>query len=184
MSFRARAVLVSAVALGSALFSIVVACSDDPEVAGGSEAGAKADEETDGATGTADASTTDASRPADAGSDARDAARPKKDANGPGAADASCSFNADCQSALRCACVEGEGCTCAPGARGTGQNGIDTCNGGANGADCESALCLEGPGGTFYCSDECVTAADCTGKLPLCADISFVGRVCIRDPNP
>ncbi len=181
MSFRARAVLLSAVASGSAV-SIVVACSDD--YGAGAEPFADADAETERQADGGGSTPTDAARPADAGVDARDAARPKKDANGPGAADAACSFNADCQSALRCACVEGEGCTCEPGARGTGQNGVDTCNGAANGADCESALCIEGQGGTFYCSDQCETAADCAGKLPLCADIAFVGRVCIRDPNP
>lgn len=101
-----------------------------------------------------------------------------KDANGPGEAGADCSFNRDCQSALRCECAQGT-CACKTGARGTGQNGIDGCD---SGNDCASAVCLEGPGGAFLCSDECKTAADCPPKLPLCEDIAFVGRICVRQP--
>lgn len=103
-----------------------------------------------------------------------------RDANGPGALDGICSFNWDCQSALRCACDEASGCACKPGARGTGRNGIDPC---VSGNACASAVCVEGPadGGSF-CSDECGTSADCTGKLPVCKTISFVGRICIRAP--
>lgn len=117
----------------------------------------------------------DASR--DAGLDApRDANL--RDANGPGAVDAVCSFNRDCQIALRCECDEVNGCACKPGARGTGRNGTDPC---ATGNACASAVCVEGPpdSGSF-CSDECATSADCVGKLPLCKTIAFVGRICIR----
>jgi hypothetical protein len=98
--------------------------------------------------------------------------------DGPGEAGAPCTFNRDCPSALRCECDLDAGCACAPGPRGTGKNGIDRCDGGN---DCASSLCVEGPGGVYYCSGECVTAADCTGALPLCADIAFVGRICVRE---
>ena len=117
----------------------------------------------------------------DAGLDApRDANN--RDANGPGALDAICSFNWDCQSALRCECDEINGCGCKPGARGTGRNGIDPCN---SGNACASAVCIEGPpdSGSF-CSDECGTSLDCVGKLPLCQSIAFVGRICTRTPPP
>ncbi len=96
---------------------------------------------------------------------------------GPGEAGASCNFNRDCQLALRCECDLDAGCACAPGPRGTGQSGIDQCK---SGDDCASSLCVEGPGGVYYCSGECVTSADCTGALPLCSDIAFVGRICVR----
>lgn len=103
-----------------------------------------------------------------------------RDANGPGAVDALCSFNWDCQSALRCECDEATGCACKSGARGTGRNGIDPCT---SSNTCTSAVCVEGPpdSGSF-CSDECATSADCVGKLPLCQTVSFVGRICIRTP--
>ncbi len=105
-----------------------------------------------------------------------------RDGNGPGGAGAVCSFNYDCNLALRCECDESTGCACKTGARGTGKNGIDRCDGGN---DCTSAVCVEGPGdgGEFYCSDECKTGSDCTGKLPLCTNIAFVGQICIRKPN-
>ena len=100
--------------------------------------------------------------------------------NGPGEAGVECSFNRDCNAVLRCACVEGQGCVCEPGTRGTGRNGIDPCN---DSNACASAVCVEGPpdSGSF-CSDECDSSADCTGKLPLCSTIAFVGRICIRTP--
>lgn len=113
----------------------------------------------------------------DAGLDApRDANT--RDANGPGMANAVCSFNWDCQSALRCECDEATGCACKPGARGAGRNGIDPCT---SSNACASAVCVEGPpdSGSF-CSDECGTSADCVGKLPQCKTIAFVGRICIR----
>jgi hypothetical protein len=98
--------------------------------------------------------------------------------DGPGVDGTTCSFNRDCHVALRCECSESAGCACKPGARGTGKNGIDPC---ASGNDCTSSVCVEGPpdAGSF-CSDECMTAAQCTGVLPLCSDIAFVGRICIR----
>ncbi|MGI5865309.1 MAG: hypothetical protein ACOX6T_25090 [Myxococcales bacterium] len=91
-----------------------------------------------------------------------------------------CSFNSDCIPSERCECDESTGCLCVIGARGTGVNGVDQCN---DGNDCESAVCLEGPGDVLYCSGPCVTADDCGPQLPICADIAFVGRICIRDPG-
>ncbi len=97
--------------------------------------------------------------------------------DGPGEAGASCTFNRDCQLALRCQCDLDAGCACAPGPRGTGQSGVDRCD---SGNDCASSVCVEGPAGVYYCSGECVTSADCTGALPLCSDIALVGRICVR----
>ena len=92
-----------------------------------------------------------------------------------------CAFNRECPSAERCECSESAGCVCKTGPRGTGKNGVDTCK---DGNDCESSLCVEGPasGTAFYCSDECTTAAQCKGALPVCADIALVGRICVRTP--
>lgn len=100
--------------------------------------------------------------------------------DGPGEAGAACAFNRDCHAALRCECTESAGCACKPGARGTGQSGVTPCS---DGNACASSVCTEGPpdSGSF-CSGECKTSADCTGKLPLCSDIAFVGRICIRQP--
>lgn len=177
-----RLALLLGLALSAGTVALVAACTtEDGDVAtdGGAEGGGDPKKDASIGETTEDGAVPP---PKDAGTDARDAAA-KKDANGPGVRDASCGFNADCQSALRCSCTEAAGCSCQPGARGTGQNGLDVCDAGAMGNDCESALCVEGPGGgSYYCSDQCQTAADCTGKLPVCADISFVGRVCIRQP--
>lgn len=92
-----------------------------------------------------------------------------------------CTFNADCIASERCECTESAGCFCKVGARGTGKAGIDTCT---DGNDCESALCLEGPKyqKSYYCSGPCSSAADCTKMLPVCSNIAFVGKICIRDP--
>jgi hypothetical protein len=158
------------------------ACSstDSPGTTAGNEGGGGGDGGSD-ATKEDDSSTPDPDAAEDAGVDApHDAST--RDANGPGALDAVCSFNWDCQSALRCECDEATGCACKAGVRGTGKNGIDPCT---TGNTCASAVCVEGPpdAGSF-CSDECVTSADCTGKLPLCQTIAFVGRICIRTPPP
>lgn len=109
--------------------------------------------------------------PTDAGSETEDAGT---------SSNLPCSFNDDCPAAERCECDEAEGCFCRIGARGTGANGVDTC---VDGNDCASALCLEGQDG-YYCSGECADESDCGPALPLCADIAFVGRVCIRQPPP
>ena len=74
-------------------------------------------------------------------------------------------------------CTEADGCGCEDGARGTGSNGVDTC---ADGNDCASSLCVEGAD-AFYCSDVCSTNEDCGPSLPVCTDIAFLGRVCIRE---
>lgn len=87
-----------------------------------------------------------------------------------------CSFNADCGESLRCAC-DGD-CSCQPGVRGTGRLG-EPCE---SGDDCASSVCVEGPdtAADFLCSDACDDDDDCTGDLPVCADIALVGRLCIR----
>ncbi|MBI5607588.1 MAG: hypothetical protein HY902_01760 [Deltaproteobacteria bacterium] len=93
-----------------------------------------------------------------------------------------CTFNADCIAAERCECSETAGCFCKTGPRGTGKAGVDPCK---DGQDCETSLCVEGPAyqTSYYCSGPCTTADDCGPKLPLCANIAFLGKVCIRDPN-
>ena len=98
--------------------------------------------------------------------------------DGPGKVGALCSFNRDCQAALRCECDETAGCACKTGTRGTGKKGVDSCT---TGNTCASAVCVEGPPDSgFFCSDECDSSAECVGKLPLCSTIAFVGRICIR----
>lgn len=94
--------------------------------------------------------------------------------------EAPCAFNRECRDAERCECDELDGCFCRVGPRGTGQNGVDACT---TGNDCASSLCVEDAVGGFTCSDECVDDGDCADKLPICADVAFVGRVCIRDPG-
>lgn len=88
-----------------------------------------------------------------------------------------CSFNRDCRTEERCECTEEDGCACAVGQRGTGQLGIDACT---DGNDCASSLCLEGPNDALVCSGPCEDESDCEGAVPVCADIAFVGRICVR----
>jgi hypothetical protein len=88
-----------------------------------------------------------------------------------------CTFNADCARDLRCGCADGV-CACEAGPRGCGVNGRDTC-GDSN--DCATALCVEGTGGSFFCSGPCAGDDECGAALPVCADIAFVGRICIRE---
>lgn len=142
--------------------------SSDDDASLGSDATSK----TDASTSKDGAAQTDA---------ATDASKPQRDAStvGEGGPGADCTFNHDCIAADRCACEEETGCFCEAGARGTGRNGIDPC---ASGNDCTSSLCIEGPDGGSFCSDECGSAADCTGVLPKCANIAFLGMVCIRNP--
>jgi hypothetical protein len=80
---------------------------------------------------------------------------------------------------LRCGCSEEDGCACEAGARGTGENGVDLCD---DSEDCQSAVCAEDADGTFTCSGPCVDDGDCGPRLPRCADIAFVGRICVREP--
>jgi len=179
---RSRALrLASLLALGSAaLFaSTLAACADDgttPVDETDASLPPRGDASSEGSTPSSDGG---ADAPGDASTDApRDAF--VRDGNGPGEAGAVCSFNYDCQSALRCECDETTGCECKPGVRGTGRNGVDPC---VDGNGCISAVCVEGPADSgFFCSDECGTSADCIGKLPLCSTIAFVGRICIRQP--
>jgi hypothetical protein len=97
--------------------------------------------------------------------------------DGPGAPGDICTFNADCQRALRCGCEEDAGCACEEGVRGDGQSGVDLC---VDGNDCETSLCVEGQGDAFFCSGPCDDDGDCAAALPVCADIAFLGRVCVR----
>ena len=175
-SRRARlAVWISLVCLVAAAGALASACADavTSDTAGGAEAGSAADgsSRADGSvTGEDDAAT---------GTDSSDGGGPVI-IDGPGEAGVECAFNRGCNAALRCECSETTGCACKAGTRGTGQNGITPC---ADGNACSSSVCIEGPpdSGSF-CSDECKTSADCKGKLPLCSDIAFVGRICIRQP--
>lgn len=91
-----------------------------------------------------------------------------------------CSFNADCIAAERCSCSESAGCRCVVGPRGTGRPGADTCN---SGDECASAVCVEANGGVSRCSTPCASASDCPAELPRCISVSFVGRICVRDPT-
>lgn len=87
-----------------------------------------------------------------------------------------CAFNRECPESMFCdsdACEEG--CFCALGARGTGALG-DACT---SGNDCASSICLEGPGDVLMCSIEC-TESECGAPLPVCTDVAFVGRICVR----
>jgi len=120
-----------------------------------------------------DAATMDAATMDDAGG-ASDATVPSSDA----AEGAPCTFNRECSAAQRCECRGGD-CACATGPRGTGRNGLDTCT---DGSDCASSLCVEAADGRSFCSDECATDADCTGALPRCLDIAFLGSICARVP--
>lgn len=88
-----------------------------------------------------------------------------------------CTFNADCGRDLRCSCSDGA-CVCAAGVRGCGASGVDAC---VDSDDCSTALCVEGQGGAFFCSGPCAVDDDCGPALPVCADIAFVGRICIRE---
>ena len=176
---------VAGLSLGLALAAILASGSSMAACASTDSAGSTGSSEAGGgesgldATPSEDSSLPEPDASKDAGLDSpRDAAG--RDANGPGALDGICSFNWDCQSALRCECTEATGCACKAGPRGTGRNGIDPC---VSGNGCASAVCVEGPPDAgFFCSDECGTSAECPSKLPVCTTISFVGRICVRAP--
>jgi hypothetical protein len=89
----------------------------------------------------------------------------------------SCTFNQDCPEYERCECDENTGCLCKIGVRGTGVNGVDTCT---NGNDCQSSLCAEGNSDIYYCSGPCQNDADCGINLPICSNIAYIGKICIR----
>ena len=93
---------------------------------------------------------------------------------GPGAP---CTFNSDCPDVTRCSCSEASGCACVVGARGTGVACVDAC---VTGDDCASSVCLQGPGDALVCSGPCVDNSTCHDKLPQCADVALVGRICVR----
>ena len=171
----------SALVIASASLAgiVVIACSEDststaapgadasPDRRTGNDGGIQ--EEDDAATGD------DGSTGGDAGKDAKAA----RDANGPGEAGTECIFNHDCQLALRCGACDAGYCFCEPGVRGTGKNGVDTCDAGEH---CESALCVESDGDDYYCSGECDTNGDCKTALPRCLLIpSFGAKIC--SPN-
>lgn len=90
-----------------------------------------------------------------------------------------CTFNSDCPCDERCDCDEAAGCQCLTGPRGTGRSGLDVC---VTGNDCESSLCVEG-WSDYYCSGPCDTSADCGPRLPVCSNVAFIGRICIRNPD-
>ena len=97
-------------------------------------------------------------------------------ADGGGSGNTPCAFNRECANSERCECANGD-CACHQGARGTGRSGVDAC---VDGNTCASSLCVEGRDGGYWCSGECSTGAECGAELPRCADIAFVGRICIR----
>jgi hypothetical protein len=165
---------VCAVGAALALSSFTACAKDDTGGSTGTATGTEAGSSVDAGT------ETDSS--AEAGTDAGAQSDGSTVVDGPGTDGTVCSFNRDCHAALRCECDQTAGCACKPGARGTGRNGIDACT---SGDACASSVCVEGPpdAGSF-CSDECLTSAQCTGMLPLCSDIAFVGRICIRTPPP
>jgi hypothetical protein len=149
--------------------SAVSACSDDTTAAAGAPDASPSNE---------DGSPQDQDGSVGGGDDGKS----EQDANGTGGAGAECAFNRDCQAALRCECDEATGCSCQPGVRGTGRNGIDACD---SGNQCASALCVEGPKtDEFICSDECADPSDCTGKLPQCVPVFGIpAPICARDPE-
>ncbi|MFY0584093.1 hypothetical protein ACN28S_66060 [Cystobacter fuscus] len=148
----------------------------DASVDGGDVADAGGGTEGDG--GSPDASV-DAGEPVDAGAPT-DGGDTVPDAGVPGGGSRSaCTFNSDCPADERCECDESEGCLCLTGPRGTGRSGVDAC---VSGNDCESSLCAEGWGG-FFCSGPCASNSDCGPQLPLCAYITFIGDMCIRQPD-
>jgi hypothetical protein len=161
---------------GAAVVALALACNDaTTETTAGDDGGAG------GADG-GPSKGVDAGAPSDGSAwDAGDGAPPRAIEDGPSEAGAECAFNRDCQAALRCECSEASGCACAPGARGTGRNGLDACD---SGDQCASSLCVEGPDpGESICSDACKTNADCTGKLPRCITISGIPEpICVRTP--
>lgn len=127
--------------------------------------------------------TRDAGAPPDAGAvpDAgatRDAGVPPDAGlvDGGPSSNTACAFNRECPANERCECEAGD-CKCKVGARGTGRSGVDPC---VDGNACASSVCVEGRDGGYWCSGECVNANDCGPELPRCADIAFVGRICIR----
>lgn len=140
-------------------------CSTSSSSAGSSDAGDESTDDT-GESKSSDGGTKTKKTEDDAGVETG------ADAGGGGV----CSFNRECIASERCECVDGD-CVCKPGKRGTGKSGIDMCT---DGNDCESSVCLEGPGDVLYCSGECATGKDCGGVLPTCSEIALLGKICVR----
>ncbi len=159
--------------------ALTVACSSEPEAASPTTTDAAVEVSSD--TGVAidsaspDSTTTDSAAADTTPADTKTTADV---ATGDVATGGACAFNRECAATDRCECIDFT-CTCRPGARGTGKNGVDVCT---SGNDCASSVCTEGSDGKDYCSDECVTAADCGGKLPRCLDVTGLGRICVRAP--
>jgi hypothetical protein len=179
--------LFGAAAVTTALLGLAVACSESSSSSSSSSGGAAPTPDAQG--GVADAGFIPEDPPGDPPDAGKDAAKDAaKDTGAPkdGSADsatntdagslAPCTFNRECPSTERCECNNGD-CACRVGARGTGQNGVTSCEAGN---DCESSLCVEGQGGAYYCSGECDAAADCKSKLPVCSNIAFIGKICVR----
>jgi hypothetical protein len=189
---RKRLVSISgAITIATAV--VAFACSDDDETkpnVDGSQApdaarprsdsggGPKEEEEQDGGGGGGGPTKPKDAAAEDAPGSISDAKAPR-DANGPGEAGTECFFNRECQLALRCH-DDGVSFTCSAGARGTGRVGADRCQ---TGDQCASSVCVEGPDGGDFCSDECTDPSDCAGVLPRCISVSiFPSKICVRQP--
>ncbi|MBM4378005.1 MAG: hypothetical protein FJ086_01670 [Deltaproteobacteria bacterium] len=148
--------------------------SDAPDAGRVADAGSQADGGLPAGAGQVpDAGIPDAGSPKP---DAGTSSCPSQGGSNPANAGAACAFNSECPADQRCECINFD-CLCRPGARGTGCPGVDGCT---VGEDCASSVCAEGLDGGFFCSGECATNADCGPALPVCADVAFVGRICIR----
>ncbi len=177
---RIRFFLSASLSVGTAL-AIFAACTDqtvDRPTPGGDISAPQRDA---GKGTPGEQEETEDAEPSEPGTDAGKDAKPTGRVDGPGEVGAACEFNRDCKAALRCECDLSKGCACATGARGTGKNGVDTCDGGNQ---CSSSLCIDGPvAGEMVCSDECKDAGDCTGKLPRCLAVAgFSEMICVRNP--
>lgn len=156
--------------------SLVVACTDDPTSSPSTSDGGNPQRK-DGSGGGGPEGDEDSGEDPTKEAGSED----PQQVDGPGEAGAECAFNRDCKLALRCECDEDTGCSCQPGARGTGKNGVDGCD---SGNQCASSLCVEGPGdaGESFCSDECKDDKDCTGKLPRCIPVFGIPEpICARE---
>lgn len=140
------------------LASFLYACASDDSTESPDTSGADG-----GPKGLPDEKKGDASAADSGDGDAGDTADEQR--YGPAAEGDECDLNYDCQEGLRCECEDGD-CACAPGARGTGKNGVDPCPSGNE--DCASGVCIERSAAETICSDACESDADCGGKLPKC----------------
>lgn len=157
--------------------ALAVACSSEPTVETSTDASTETRNDTD--SGNATDSSSDTTPAIDSGKTSDSSADTKTTADvasGDVATGGACAFNRECAATDRCECIDFT-CTCRPGARGTGKNGVDVCT---SGNDCASSVCAEGSDGKDYCSDECLTNANCGGKLPRCLDVTGLGRICVR----